>query len=787
MQRNLPHATLALALAAALAPARAADVVQALRVDAAPLPRCLEQIAAGTGARFILSPRLAQDAPRCRPVVGATSAAMALDAALADSDVAWRMRDDGVFLLAASAPVAAGTLDTLAIEDTALEGGDADPDAGGAAPHAPRTAFGKHAGGTQYDRAELAAMPLVRFNQVGRLAPNVYSSGQSLSIRGVPRDNDYFTGNGVTIDGIDVGTLLLDHNLLPVDDLAAVRYVRSGAAFEYGGGRAGGSIQIDTPAPEPRFGARLAVGGGERSSTSAVVAADAPLLADGSLSGRLTLGRRNDPRFVRSAVVASIDDDTDRRDNANLRLRWEPESLPGLSVDLTGFHVDADAPDRSVARPGVGVPFDLFDRVSFDRSAIDYDLRGTGRGLRADYATAGGVWMGAWASDLDATREGLALRQPDRVSFRRDDEARANIGLGTGLALGEAWRLHASIEQQRIERSESFVQVVGATPAQGVAYTGTNRNILDLDNTAVVAELSWREGPWRVSAGMRHVDETVEFRYRELFVPTIGAASDRITQRTRSDYRRNLPAASIEYELTPTQAVGASYSRGYRSGGFSEFVVVGEYAPESLATTELSWRGAWFEQRLGLRAALFRTAWRDRTSIDGTIGAEIIEPFETRIDGAELELEATLSESIALRGGLGWLDARHRSGRYALAFREFDLAGVRATDAPGHTVLLGAIWRGAGGWSASVDAYRAGAAQSSTFSRDAVGSEVPLPRAAYTVVDARIGWQGDRLGVALTASNLFDEEYIDRYVERRAFSRILGEPRQVDLRVTWTW
>lgn len=785
MPRKPLRSRLAFAIALALpAAAGAADAPRALRIDAAPLPRCLEQITAATGARFIVSPALARSAPPCRAVDGATDAAMALDAALSERDIAWRLREDGVYLVAAGAPPAAGTLDTLAIEDTALEGAAA-ADAAPAPAFEP--AFADLAAATRYTREELAAKPVQRFNQLGRLAPNVYSSGESLSIRGVPRDNDYFTGNGVFLDGINVGSLLLDHNLLALDDLEALSYLRSGTSFAFGPGLAGGAIRIDTPLPTPAFGLRASLGGGERSAARAGLAVNGPLSPDGSLSGRIALSAREEPRFMRSAVVPSIDGDSDRRDNAQLRLRWEPEALPGLTLDLAGFHVDGDAPDRTVARPGTDPSFDLYDRVSFDRAAIDYDLRGTGRGLRAAYETAGGLRMEAWGSDLRAAREGVALVEPNRTSLRGDDEWRERGGIGVALPFGDGWSLFGGLERQRVERAETSLERLAGQPNVGPAAVTRQQNILDLANTSLLAELSLERGPWRGSAGVRAVDERVEFRYRQRVEPAQGPVDDRITQRTRTDYRRALPAAALEHALTPAQSVGGGWSRAYRSGGFSQFVVVGEYAPETLDTGELWWRARSADDRLGVRATLFRTDWTDRTSIDGTIGAEIIAPFETRIDGAEVEFDWQATDSLSLRGGLGWLDARHTSGRYRLAFNEFDLDGLRASDAPRHTAVLGAIWRGEGGWTAALDAYRAGRAESSTFVVEAVREAVPLPRDAYTVVDARIGWQGERFGVALTATNLFDAEYIDRFVARRAYSRILGEPRQVDLTVTWDW
>lgn len=763
--------------------AQAADAPRALHIDPAPLPRCLEQISAATGARFIVSPQLARSAPRCRGAAPTADAAAALDAAFEPAVLRWRLRDDGVYLLAASTVQSAGTLDVLTIEDDAEGGGPAgeaeDVSVGGVRP-----AIADLATSTRYDASELAASPLVRFNQIGRLAPNVYSSGQSLSIRGVPRDNDFFTGAGVWLDGIDVGTLLLDHNLLGVDALASLEYQRSSAGFTDGAGHAGGAIRLTTPDPSPVFGGRIDGSGGERSAWSARASATGALW-DGGLSGRIALGRRDDPRYVRSVVVPELAGSIDQREDDSVKLLFEPEALPGFTLALNAFRIEGDAPDRSVARPGQGVPFDIFQGISHDRSAVDWDLAATGRGLRATQDLPGDGQLVAWGSSLDATREGTALRQAALTGRRRDDEDRTRFGFGWSQPFGDGWRAYAGLERQILERRDLDIRDTVSTlpPASSARETLTEE--LRLGNTALAAELSWRDAHWTVAAGLRRVDESVRFRFLERFEPAGTTADDTLTEATRSGYSRNLPAFSAEYRFDERHAVGANANRAWRTGGFSEVRVIGEYPPERLDTGELYWRARWADDRVGTRLAVFRTDWRDRTGIDGTIGAEITEPWRTRIDGAELEFDAALSESWTLRGGLGWLDARHLDGAYTLFFREFDLAGERAKDAPRNTALLGLTWRGEGGWSAGIDAYHAGAAESATFVADAVGEAVPLRREAYTVVDARLGWTHGPWSVALVATNLFDEEYIDRFVERRAFSRIIGEPRQVELSVGW--
>jgi hypothetical protein len=761
--------------------AAAAGEPTMIQVDAVPLPRCLEQIAADTGARFIVSPQLAQDAPACRPVADAASAAQALDRALADSEVAWHLRDDGVYLLARADAQPAGQLDALNVEDTALEErSHASVDT----PEAPHPLLADLAAQTRYDAPALAAMPLTRFNQLGRLAPNVYSSGQSLSIRGVPRDNDYFTGNGVFLDGIDVGTLLLDNNLIAVDELDSLRYVRGSSAFEYGSGAAGGNIQLRTPDPSPEFGARVLAGAGERNAHAFGASAGGALF-DSGLSARVAIAQRDEPRFVRSAVNPALEGGIDRRDSANLKLLYEPEALPGLTLGFNGFHIEGDAPDRTVARPGVGVDFDIYDGISYDRSVLDWDLAATGRRADASYALAGGGTIAGWASDLRASRSGVAAQFADSRTVRDNREDRRHFGLNLAQPLGDHWRLYASVERQLLDSQAGNRLEAGAQLPNGAPYVETIDDMLQLANSAAAVELAYEAGNWRAYGGVRHVEEGVDFLVRRRLESTQSTPIDEITRRTTTDYSRSLPVGGIEYDLGSRHSVGITYGKAYRSGGFSEFVAVREYAPESLATWEAFWRAQWLDGRVTSRLSAFRTDWTDRTGIDGTIGAEIVEPFATRIDGAEMELDAELTESWSLHAGLGWLDSRHVRGAYRLFSEDFVLRGARATDAPRNTAILGAIWRGPGGWSAGIDAYHAGRAESSTFVADALNELVPLPREAYTVLDARLGWQGEHLGITLTASNLFDEKYIDRYVERRAYSRVIGEPRQVDLLLSW--
>lgn len=783
-----PHRLAAgIALALPLA-TLAADAPRPLRVDAAPLPRCLEQIAAATGARFIVSPALAASAVPCRAVDGAETAAMALDAALSEQDVAWRLREDGVYLVADATPAATGTLETLAVEDTALEGtGDfaVDPPLGF------HPAFDDLASRTTYDAGELADLPLRRFSQLGRYAPNVYSGGYGLSIRGVRRDTDYLLGNTVFVDGIDVGSALLSNNLLPVGGLDSLEYRRSGTSLAYGSGAAGGAVLLSTPAPAVDPTLRIAAGAGERSARSISAGYSGPVLEAAGLSASVDVRSDEEPRFMRFAddVTSSFAprNGNDQRDSARLTLALAPDAWPGFSARLDAFRLEGDTPDRTVASRAQGTPFDPFDRISFDLTSRDWDIEGDGAGLRIRQ-DVGPVTLDAWGSWIDVNRSDVLRDDGLGLQTWLEPEMRRRAGTAVTWNPAPAWSLRAGYEHQRVDLGREVVELTNLAVQGSAPNRVSGRQRLELETDSLIVEAAWTGERWRASAGARRADESYLYTFtdRRLFPPLPELVDEQ--RRDEADRAVWLPAVSLAFDATDQDELSATWSRGFRSGGFAQVAGVGTYSPERLTTTELGWRSAWAAGSVTSRATVFRTDWADRTVVDNIIFDEQLERLETRIDGLEWELAGAFGEAWRWRAGVGLLDAAHTQG--ILRFRDglIDLGGRTAPDAPRSTLLAGLQWRGGDGWSAGIDAYRAASARSTILgNQDIPGFGVASVRPAYTVVDAQLRWAHGPWDVALVVSNVFDEEYVDRFERFTRFAAALGEPRQADLRVTWSW
>lgn len=754
----------------------------AIRVEAASLTRCLEQLSQETGARFVVSDELTQQVRGCRGVEDARDVAQALRAIFEGSPVRWRLQEDGVFILASQA-----VPQRVRMAPLLVEADEAAADLPQDSLEAPLPWVAQWQSQTRYDARELVVKPLLQFNQISRLAPNVYSNGESLSIRGVPRDNNYFTGNAVFYDGIEISTLLLDNNLLAIDELASLRYGRGSSVFVHGSGAAGGAIYLDTPQPTPAWGGRAWLSFGQRHAYGSGASITGPI-SDWGLSGRIAVSESEDPRFVqnRSPVVAGITGTTDLRRRANAKLRFEPDGLPGLTMDATLFYIGGDNPDRFVARRARGAPDEIFDEISYDETAVDWDISAVGQGLRARYQAGSGWDIAFAASDMRVGMQSWIETGPLNIDhYVGEDERHTRYSLTANVLLTSAWDAYLGWERQQIASDEwTLRHVVPLSPFPGEAFDQHAADVRKLDNSSVLAELHFQPNErWKFALGARALHEQQHFflSQRDTFAARPPVAS--VPMESLTKYTKLLPAGGVAFQATPNHGFSLKYDQAYRSGGDSPFVG-GEYAPERLQALELGWHGSWLAERVQAQFNLFRSDWDRRTSIDGTVGAPILIPPESRTHGAELELKFDWNEQLTLRTGIGWLDSTYQQGRFGINPR--DVTGSRTADAPRWTFTASAMWQSEHGWYAGMDAYRASSAVSMVLGAQYNDESVPT-RAGYTVMDARIGWRNAQWDCALTANNLFNARYIDHYDRLKPFSRLIGEPRQLSLRASWSW
>ncbi len=128
------------------------------------------------------------------------------------------------------------------------------------------------------------------------------------------------------------------------------------------------------------------------------------------------------------------------------------------------------------------------------------------------------------------------------------------------------------------------------------------------------------------------------------------------------------PRVTAEYRVASEFKAYASYSRGYKAGGYNSRGTVpenvGPYDPETVDAYEIGAKSDLFDRRLRLNAAVFRNDFSDLQASVTKLGALRAEAITTNIAAARtygLEIDATLraTQDLTLTGGFAYLHARY--------------------------------------------------------------------------------------------------------------------------------
>ena len=228
------------------------------------------------------------------------------------------------------------------------------------------------------------------------------------------------------------------------------------------------------------------------------------------------------------------------------------------------------------------------------------------------------------------------------------------------------------------------------------------------------------------------------------------------------------PMVSLSYRWSDALLTYASYSEGFKGGGFTQRVFpplsfIPSFEPEFSTTYEVGFKSDLLDRRIRLNGAVFRNDYTDLqiTVNDPTLGfAPIIQNAgKARIEGFELELDTRFIPELRVQAGVGYLDAR---------YLEVDIRGRSAgvtTDsvlqnAPEWTISAGAAYDievdGFGTFTPRVDwSYR------SEVANDAVNT-AQLIQPGYHLVNVSVNFRGpdEAFGLRAEVKNLTDETYL---------------------------
>lgn len=676
-----------------------------------------------------------------------------------------------------------------------------------------------------FDGADLAALGVVTLDEVAKITPNVTleasrATNNTLSafIRGVGQQDPvagFEAGVGIYLD--DVYLNRPQGAILDVFDVERVEVLRGPQGTLYGRNTIGGAVKYVTRplSDEVEFKAHGAYGSYNQQDvilTASVPVSDifrlggsvAWLTHEGYgdnlvqpgvenynkdvLAGRLSAEFDVTPTFQLRFVGDWTEDNSDPKQGHRLIPgRWSGTPVLGDVYDTTaGINVV----DQNYEGGGASLvaQWDLNDRFTL-KNIIAY---------REDETTSPIDFDGAELEDVDAP-----------VVYTNDQFSEEFQVAYSGDKLNGIVGLYY-LDANATNTFDVLLAETGALPAVGLP--GLNAQTFGDVNTetwSIYADFTYDiNDQWALSVGGRYTEDDRTGRVlRRTFIggysPDFGGTA--IPVATTSDFNGTAsfddfsPRVSLSYKPDANNNVYATYSQGFKGGGFDprgqttstpdfnqdntitpdEIFEFMKFDPEEVNSYEAGWKTSAYGGKFVSNLAVFYMDYKD-VQVPGSAGVDtngdginddftgiVTNAGAATIKGVEWDGSAVLSEDGMVQGDLftlGW-SVGYLDGEYD------EFIDATGTDVADQRVIQNTPDWTVGGMlnyerPLTLGAF-AGTLKMNTlvsYRGDSSQFEVPgaIDQPAYTLWDAGIRWETEdgRWGYSLTGKNLTDERYI---------------------------
>jgi len=324
-------------------------------------------------------------------------------------------------------------------------------------------------------------------------------------------------------------------------------------------------------------------------------------------------------------------------------------------------------------------------------------------------------------------------------------------------------------------------------PGVGQAIGFRSGGKVDNDSYAAFAQLTYAVTPrFNITLGGRYTDETKRFladQYVTSIAPAVAGflASVGIVDSNgdggplqvgdwllplgegKASASEFTPAVTLDYRFDDGPMVYATYSKGFKSGGFTQRVfpplpAIPSFKPEFVENYEMGLKSELFDRRLRLNLAGFYTDYTDlQTNVTVFVAPTVQNAGKARIKGLEFEAEAVLAHWVRLNAAAGYTDAEYRE---VPAVAAPVTVASKLPNAPRWTATAGTtvdlMDSDAGRISVRADwAYKGG------HFKDAANSP-QLYQRGYSIFNASLSFASadDRWSASVGATNLTSKKYM---------------------------
>ena len=537
---------------------------------------------------------------------------------------------------------------------------------------------------------------------------NAGPSAAAIAIRGISFEDiekSFDPAVGVVVDDVFIGTNT--GQLLDAFDLESIEILRGPQGTLFGRNTIGGVINVRRSKPTGEFGVKASLGYAEFNTVRGRLVVNTPMIGDflalkgfffydntdGYLRNATQGNRRTNEYEVWTAGVTALITPTD---DIEAVITYEHQEEDG-EVATASVSSATDLICLQVPVPGVGlvrafnIPGNQCDRLPTNSkqlytvfSNIDQPVRnktdaisGT---INIDIGDLTLTSVTGWRKNNESVRQDfdsssinffdtLRIQQYEQLSqelrLAGDLTSWADFVIG-GYYFDSTYRL----------RQTSFLGLAGPNVRAFQVTRGDSKSY------AGFADFRFKlSDQLTFGVGGRYTrDEkslTTNFALSADGSCPVGFAGITLAACTASEnFGEFTYRGSLDYKFDGGQLVYASYSRGFRSGGFNGRAAtptaIGPYQPEIVDAYEIGLKADWLDRRLRTNIALFQTDYSDKQEelVRPTLPPfNAISPQETivenaasaRIKGVELEIVALPVDNLAFNFSATYLDANYQN------------------------------------------------------------------------------------------------------------------------------
>ena len=576
----------------------------------------------------------------------------------------------------------------------------------------------------------------------------------SPTIRGISQAVGYSLSNpvSVVVDGIPVSSSLGFNETLM--DIERIEVLKGPQSTLYGKETQVGVVNVITKKPDNETRIKVKGDGGSDNKRELSLSASGPIIKDKLFLGVSAKHYEKDG-FIKNRFLGGYANDKEY-DYGRVYLRYTPSdnleislisSLHKLDNGDGDFAFTADVDERSIASGVQG----------YDQSST------TSHALKVSYVVNDYLFESITTHRKYKTDALQNYHFPpiydfhaaiDKVHKKTSQEFRLSNN-----STSFKWLAGIYADKDTLDESSSYVYSSGAYPTEETV-DGDSLGVFVHTDYAITDQLSFVAGVRYDKDKNNYEDENSNTK--------IDISNDEIS-----------PKVSLKYQHDKNSMYYTTIAKGYRAGGFHPYapsMYPKQYDSEVLWNYEVGAKNSFFNNRLIVNSAIFYMEIDDmQVSVYPDTNS-----YHTYIDNAakatskgfEIELNGKLTDTLEVFGSYGYTDATFDEYQDA----QGDYSGNKTIYAPKYNYNIGVQYRNNQGYFARGDVNGYGKTyfnKENTHSRD-----------AYTLVNAKIGYEVENFDIYLYGKNIFDKKY-DSVGMYGSTSVVYSEPREIGVQLAY--